>query len=185
MPGASLSTGWVGGEACGGDGAFLSAADGVSATPPGRAVVLNDDRFGFLGVADAGESAPDLLTGVVFFRAVVAVGVVVGSRVTVGEEVVGSGSESSPAEESPPIDVEPEVLLDVGPEVDVEPEVLLDVEPEVDVDPEVLPDVEPDESDEDADPASGSAHATPGVVATANPTPKATAKPPTRPIYLA
>jgi hypothetical protein len=31
----------------------------------------------------------------------------------------------------------------------------------------------------------GSAHATPGVVATATPTPKATAKPPTRPTYFA
>ena len=76
-------------------------------------------------------------------------------------------------------------MVDVEPDVGVDPEVSVDVEPDVDVDPEVLVDVEPDESDEDADPASGSANATPGVVATANPTPKATAKPPTRPIYLA
>jgi len=40
--------------------------------------------------------------------------------------------------------------------------------------------VEPDEPASD-----GPAHATPGVVATATPTPKATAKPPTRPTYLA
>jgi hypothetical protein len=35
------------------------------------------------------------------------------------------------------------------------------------------------------DESVGFAHATPGVVATATPTPKATAKPPTRPTYLA
>jgi hypothetical protein len=35
------------------------------------------------------------------------------------------------------------------------------------------------------DESVGSANATPGVVATATPTPKATAKPPTRPTYLA
>ena len=56
-------------------------------------------------------------------------------------------------------------------------------------DPAVLDDGD-EESDESADeldePGSvGSAHATPGVVATATPTPKATAKPPTRPTYLA
>jgi hypothetical protein len=43
-----------------------------------------------------------------------------------------------------------------------------------------------DELDELEDPLSvGSAQAAPGVVTTATPTPKATAKPPTRPMYLA
>ena len=38
---------------------------------------------------------------------------------------------------------------------------------------------------EEADDEESSAHATPGVVATAPPTPSATAKAPTRPMYLA
>ena len=42
-----------------------------------------------------------------------------------------------------------------------------------------------DEADEPDELESGSAHATPGVVATATPTPKATANPPTRPMYMA
>lgn len=184
---ASVTTDRVGGVP-GGDGALISADDGWSATSLGTAIVFNDDRFGFLRVVtDAGDdqSVPDLLTGAV------SLAVVVGSGVTVGEAVVGSGPESSPADESPPVAVDPEVLLDVEPDVDVDPEVPLDVvllddEPDVDVDPdESGEDFEPDESDEDADPASGSANATPGVVATANPTPNATANPPTRPIYLA
>ena len=51
------------------------------------------------------------------------------------------------------------------------------IEPVVsDVVPDVVPDVAPD-VDESVDPVSvGSAHATPGVVATATPTPKATAR---------
>ena len=49
---------------------------------------------------------------------------------------------------------------------------------------------EDEESDDESDELEGSvsdgpAQATPGVVATATPTPKATAKPPTRPMYLA
>jgi hypothetical protein len=52
---------------------------------------------------------------------------------------------------------------------------------------EVEEEEDDDESDDElVDPDSdGSAHATPGVVATATPTPKATAKPPTRPTYFA
>jgi hypothetical protein len=140
--------------------------------------VFNGDRFGFFD-ADAGDdqSVPDLLSGVVSVRAVVFLGVVVGSGVTVREAVAGSEPESSPAEESPPVAADPELLPDVEPDVDVDPELLPDVEPDVDFDP--------DESGEDADPASGAANATPGVVATANPTPNATANPPTRPMYLA
>jgi hypothetical protein len=46
---------------------------------------------------------------------------------------------------------------------------------------------EDDESDDELDESesAGPAHATPGMVATATPTPKATANPPTRPTYLA
>jgi hypothetical protein len=46
------------------------------------------------------------------------------------------------------------------------------------------PETEPD-ADVSVDPVSGPAHATPGALATATPTPKATANSPTRPTYLA
>jgi hypothetical protein len=227
LSGASLTTDRVG---CGdsvGDGALLSAADGVSATPLGGAVVVNDDRFGFLGVgADAGDdqSVPDLLTGVVPMAAVVSLAGVVGSGVPGAEAVVGSGPESAPAEESlvPNVDVcgAPEKLnttfgpdsLTVDDDSDDESVDDTDVFDDADVlgdeesaDTEPDPTSDDDESDdvwdvdvdseEDADEESaaeldelesdGSANATPGVVATATPTPKATANPPTRPIYLA
>ena len=105
---ASVTTGRVGGGACGGDGAALSAADAVSATPLGRAVAFTDDRFGFLAVgAGADESVPDVLTGVVSLAGVVSVAVVVSSAglvglgVPVAGAVVGPRPASSPAEESP------------------------------------------------------------------------------------
>ena len=72
---------------------------------------------------------------------------------------------------------------DVDVESPVEPDVDdSDDEPEVD-DSDDEPEV--DDSDDELDVESGSAHATPGVVATATPTPKATANPPTRPMYVA
>jgi hypothetical protein len=207
---ASVTTDRVGGGPCGGDAALLAAADGVSATPPGRAVACNDHRFGFWGVgAVDGESVPDLLTGVV------SLGVVGGLGVPVAGAVVGPGPESSPAEESPVPNVDvcaPPVLSTfISPVESVEffdsvdeespdeslasvndesPVESLDsmedpapdeVEPDVDV-----PDVDPDdESGDEFAVESGSAHATPGVFATAAPIPSATASAPTRPIYLA
>jgi hypothetical protein len=54
-----------------------------------------------------------------------------------------------------------------------------------DVDFEDVSDVDESDVVVSVDPGSGPAHAIPGVVATATPTPKATAKPPTRPTYLA
>ena len=95
----SVTTGRVGGGACGSDAALLAAADGVSATPPCRAVAFNDHRLGFLGVG-AGESVPDLLTGVDPVAVVVSLGVA-GLGVPVAGAVVDPGPESSPAEESP------------------------------------------------------------------------------------
>ncbi len=80
------------------------------------------------------------------------------------------------------VDVESPVEPDVD-AFDDEPEVDdFDDEPEVD-DFDDEPEV--DDSDDELDVESGSAHATPGVVAIAIPTPNATANPPTRPMYLA
>jgi hypothetical protein len=62
-------------------------------------------------------------------------------------------------------------------------------EPVDDSEEDVFEDVldEDDESDDELEESvsDGPAHATPGAVATTTPTPKATAKPPTRPMYLA
>jgi hypothetical protein len=212
---ASVTTDRVGGGPCRGDGVSLAAVDGLSATPPGRAVAFNDHRFGFWGVgAVDGESVPDLLTGVV------SLGVVAGLGVPVSAAVIGPGPEW--AEESPVSNVDvcaPPVLStfispvesveffdsvdeespdeSVGSVNDESPFESLDwedpapddVEPDVDVpdEPDVdVPDVDPDdESGDEFAVESGSAHATPGVFATAAPIPSATASAPTRPICLA
>jgi hypothetical protein len=230
LTGASMTTGRVRGGAPVGDGAALSEADGVSATPLGRAVVVNADRFGFLGVgagAVDNQSVPDLLTGVD------CLGVVVGSGVAVAVAAAGSGPAASAAEESPLPSVDvwapPELLtttfgpesLTVAEDSDEDPDEDSDadessVEPSepsepAAADPPVLSGVESvagldadvsnadedvDADDESADEldeadkpeelgSDGSAHAIPGVVATAIPIPSATAKPPTRPIYFA
>lgn len=137
---------------------------------------------------------------------------VVESDVDVGPEVVCDVESGVDADPEPLGDVEsgaegdPDFLFDVESGVDIDPELLFDVESELDIDSEVLREVvesrvdadpEPlcddasgvdpdrDESGESTDPPSGPACATPGVVATANPTPNATANAPTRPMYFA
>ena len=218
---ASVTTDRVGGGACRGDGASLSAADGLSATPLGRAVAFNDHRFGFLGRRRrrrrirAGRADRRRLLGSGRLAGV-------GLGVPVAGAVVGPGPESAPAEESPVPNVDvcaPPVLStfispvesveffdsvdeespdeSVGSVNDESPFESLDwedpapddVEPDVDVpdEPDVdVPDVDPDdESGDEFAVESGSAHATPGVFATAAPIPSATASAPTRPICLA
>ena len=98
-----------------------------------------------------------------------------------------------------PVDVEPDIEPDESDvesdESDVESDVELDSdvdeesdEPDVESDFELDSDFdeESDADDEDVEPESdGSASATPGVFATAAPTPSATASAPTRPMYFA
>jgi hypothetical protein len=170
-------------------------------------VVVNNDRFGFCGVDGRGDqSVPDLPTGLGCGAAVVGSAVAVVGFVTESvpfSSASTSASASSSADFAPAlpafVDViaPPELSTCIPPVESPDspassaPSPVSDVvspdepaEP-VEGEPEVPPDVDADESVDDVDPASGSAHATPGVLATAAPTPNATANAPTRPTYLA
>jgi hypothetical protein len=140
------------------------------ASPPDEAVAFG--RFGFFGAVAAVEvSEPDFLA----LTVVVVVGFVLPPLLPVFVDV------SLPAELV--------LLLPLAP-APSSPADAEDWDDSVEADDEgdwvSGPDVE-DESVEEADEdeSVGSAHATAGVVATATPTPKATAKPPTRPTYFA
>jgi hypothetical protein len=143
--------------------AVVCAAGSLSLTPLSDGV-FTTERFGFFGVAATEKSEPDFLSltvDPVDFLLLLSLSV---------------GSFSPPL--SPASTVDPASSAPDSPDDSV----VADEEPSVEPD-----EVDVDESDDElVEPASvGSAHATPGVVATATPTPKANAKPPTRPTYLA
>jgi hypothetical protein len=169
-------------------------------TPP-AASVATDNRFGAFGAEDADNSEPDLLAGFgLGFATVVGLDSDSAPELSPASaaaapalpgvvEVIGPPELStfipSDASAEPPVSA-PE-LADPSPLL-VSPPVASDVP--VDVDPAVsvvvsVFDVDASVVEVSVAPVSGPAQATPGVVATATPTPRATAKPPTRPTYLA
>jgi hypothetical protein len=142
---------------------LISPPDGVLAT----------DRFGFFGLTAAADvSEPGFLS-----FADVAVGFLPDSPLSLPSD------SSPPAALSLPSGVDP-ASSPAGPD-DGEDEGA-DGEPDDESEDEEVLSVDDESDDELDEPESdGPAHATPGVVATATPTPRATAKPPTRPTYLA
>jgi hypothetical protein len=121
-------------------------------------------------VVDAENSEPDFLS------------------LTVDPVVFLLPSLSLPDDASSPASVSPASTFD-SPSSPAPPPPDDSADPSFEPDPSFGPDeddVESEEVDEVVESGSeGPAHATPGVVATATPTPNATAKPPTRPTYLA
>jgi hypothetical protein len=167
---------------------LLSPPDGVLAT----------DRFGFFGLtATADVSEPDFLSftdGAVDFLPGAPLPLPFDSSPPAALLLASAGDPaSSPldAAEEPEdpvvLDVEDDPASDPDEESEDDFEEELDADPEDDFEEEFDADEESDdELDELEEPVSvGPAQATPGVVATATPTPKATAKLPTRPMYLA
>jgi len=139
--------------------------------------------FGFFGVdAAADGSEPDFLSLIVAAADFLPVPLLL-RFATPSSAVLSLPSVVDSAASSPdgPDDWEDPSVLDDDEddpfdESELEDEEVLDEEDESD-----------DESDDELEESvsDGPAQATPGVVATATPTPKATAKPPTRPMYLA
>jgi hypothetical protein len=171
----------------------------VSATPPAAVCVVAANLFGTSGIEEADSSEPDLSFAFGFGFAAV-----VGSDVLNPAELPASAASLTPAlpdvveeinppelseficagatPEAPtsPVSADPDPASEPLPD-SAEPVVADPVVPEVvDGAPEVSEVAVPD--DVSVVPLSGPAHATPGAVATATPTPKATASPPTRPI---
>ena len=141
--------------------------------------------FGFFGVdAAADASEPDFFSLIVAAADFLPVPLPPLPFATPSSAVLSLTSVVDSAASSPdgPDNWEdPAVLDDEDDEDEESDESELEDEEELDEDEE-----SDDELDELEEPVSdGSAQATPGVVATATPTPKATAKPPTRPMYLA
>jgi len=153
-----------------------SVADWAS-VPSASDGLLGTGRFGFFGVAVAVDiSEPDFLSlTAVFVVDFLPSGLPVSLDVSLPAEVPLL-SPLVPAPSSP---------------ADAEDwdESVEDEEGDWVSEPEAEPVEESDDDEEDDElvdaESVGSAHATPGVVATATPTPKATAKPPTRPTYVA
>ena len=211
-----MTTDRVGGGPCRGDGVSLAAADGLSATPPGRAVAFNDHRFGFWGRR---RRRRRIRAGLADRRRLLGSGCRLRGS---GRRGGGRSRAELPAEESPVSNVDvcaPPVLSTfISPTESVEffdsvdenlptsRDSVNDESPFESLDRggprprrrragcrcprrtrrRRRPDVDPDdESGDEFAVESGSAHATPGVFATAAPIPSATASAPTRPIYLA
>jgi hypothetical protein len=142
---------------------LVSPADGVLAT----------GRFGFFGITTAVEvSEPDFLS----LTVAVVVGFVLPPLLPVSSDSSLSTDDPEDWDDSVEADDEDDCVSEPAD----------DDEPVDESDEEALEEDDDESDDELVDPESdGPAHATTGVVATANPTPKATAKPPTRPTYFA
>jgi hypothetical protein len=161
-------------------GSDLGCADGVVSVTDWRSLVSPPDgvvatgRFGFFGaIAAVDVSEPDFLS----LTVAVVVGFLLPLLLPVSPDV------SLPA--AVPSSDDPEDWDD-SVEADDEGDCVSEPADESDEDAEELEE-DDDESDDElvAPESDGPAHATPGVVATATPTPKASAKPPTRPTYVA
>ena len=160
---------------------FVPGASAVTSLPDGA---LSPVRFfGFFGVdAVADVSEPDFLSLIVAAADFLPVPLLL-RFATPSSAVLSLPSVVDSAASSPdgPDDWEDPSVLDDDEddpfdESELEDEEVLDEDDEPDDESE-------DELEESV--SDGPAQATPGVVATATPTPKATAKPPTRPMYLA
>jgi hypothetical protein len=150
----------------------VSAAGSLALTSLPSDGALTTDRFGFFGIVAAAEkSEPDFLS-----LAVDSVDFLLPSLSSLPEAASSPASLSVPSAPDP-ASSPPDSPDDSDDERSFEP------------DPSFEPDEELEDSESDDElvgpESDGPAHATPGVVATATPTPKATAKPPTRPTYLA
>jgi hypothetical protein len=168
--------------------------------PPATSVATN--RFGGFGAEDADNRESDLLPAFGFGFATV-----VGFDSAAPPESSPSSAAAAPAlpgvvDVIGPPELSTFIPSDESAEfaVSTDPPELSDLSPVVEspitsddpVNVEPAPSLVESGFDVDAsavelsvDPVSGPAQATPGVVATAIPTPNATAKPPTRPTYLA
>jgi hypothetical protein len=151
---------------------LVSAAGSLSLTSLADGVLMTD-RFGFLGVVEAAFDESDFLSLTVDPVDFLLLSLSVGLSASAALSPASAGDPATSTPESPEGSDDPAAAA--APDDD-EPS----LEPDEDDD---------DESDDEAElvesASVGSAHATPGVLATATPTPKATAKPPTRPTYLA
>ena len=147
---------------------LVSASDGV----------LDTCRFGFFGVTDAADlSEPD------FLSLTVAVDFLPPAPLDVSllAPVPSSPADAEDCDDSGDAGDEGDWVLESDAGDEPVDESVDDAE---ELDDDALEDEESDDELVDEE-SVGPAHATPGVVAIATPTPKATAKPPTRPTYVA